>query len=101
MKICDIKGLADRICQEYGFTQNTAQDKAEQIVKNCPAVLAQNVEEWSKGQKLTDIYIGKYTLPMILTIWNSKDFLNALEVMSELEKGNVEAAEVRIWNLRR
>lgn len=101
MKICDVKGLVDRICQEYGVTQKTAQDKAEQIVKNCPAVLAQNVEEWSKGQKLTDIYIGKYTLPMILTIWNSKDFLNALEVMSELEKGNVETAEVRIWNLRR
>lgn len=28
MKICDMKGLADRICQEYGFTQKTAQDKA-------------------------------------------------------------------------
>ena len=76
-------------------------DKAEQIVKNCPVVLAKNLEEWSKGQKLTDIYIGKYTLPMILAIWNSKDFLNALEVMDELEKGNVETAELRIWNMRR
>ena len=96
-----MKGLADRICQEYGFTQKTAQDKAEQIVKNCPVVLAKNLEEWSKGQKLTNIYIGKYTLPMILAIWNSKDFLNALEVMDELEKGNVETAELRIWNMRR
>ena len=101
MKICDMKGWADRICQEYGFTQKTAQDKAEQIVKNCPVVLAKNLEEWSKGQKLTNIYIGKYTLPMILAIWNSKDFLNALEVMDELEKGNVETAELRIWNMRR
>ena len=101
MKICDMKGWADRICQEYGLTQKTAQDKAEQIVKNCPVVLAKNLEEWSKGQKLTNIYIGKYTLPMILAIWNSKDFLNALEVMDELEKGNVETAELRIWNMRR
>lgn len=101
MKICDMKGLADRISQEYGFTQKAAQDKAEQIVKNCPVVLAKNLEEWSKGQKLTNIYIGKYTLPMILAIWNSKDFLNALEVMDELEKGNVETAELRIWNMRR
>ena len=38
---------------------------------------------------------------MILAIWNSKDFLNALEVMDELEKGNVETAELRIWNMRR
>lgn len=67
-------------------------------MKNCPVVLAKNLEEWSKGQKLTNIYIGKYTLPMILAIWNSKDFLNALEVMDELEKGNVETAELRIWN---
>lgn len=70
-------------------------------MKNCPVVLAKNLEEWSKGQKLTNIYIGKYTLPMILAIWNSKDFLNALEVMDELEKGNVETAELRIWNMRR
>ena len=45
MKICDMKGLEDRICQEYGFTQKTAQDKAEQIVKNCPVVLTKNLEE--------------------------------------------------------
>lgn len=45
MKICDMKGLEDRICQEYGFTQKAAQDKAEQIVKNCPVVLAKNLEE--------------------------------------------------------
>lgn len=70
-------------------------------VGNCPVVLEQNVEEWSKGQKLTDIYTGKYTLPMILAIWNSKDFLKVLEVMIELEKGNVESVELRIWNMLR
>ncbi|MCI8582929.1 MAG: hypothetical protein HFH13_07345 [Dorea sp.] len=101
MKIDDVTGLTERICQEYGFTQEVAQDKAIQALKRCPMVLAQNVEEWSKGQKLTDIYIGKYTLPMILAIWNSKDFLSALEVMAELAKGSVEIAELRIWNMRR
>lgn len=101
MKIGDVTGLAERIRQEYGFTQGVAQDKAIQVLERCPVVLARNVEEWSKGQKLTDIYIGKYTLPMILAIWNSRDFLSALEVMAELAKGSVEIAELRIWNMRR
>lgn len=38
---------------------------------------------------------------MILAIWNSKDFLKVLEVMIELEKGNVESVELRIWNMLR
>ena len=101
MKIGDVKQLADRIRQEYGFTQKAAQDKAMQIAGKCPVILAQNVEEWSKGQKLTDIYIGKYTLPMILAIWNSIDFLKSLEGMYELEKDNLETAELKIWNMRR
>lgn len=101
MKTCDVTRLAERIRQGYGFTQETAQDKAMQVLEGCPVVLAQNVEEWSKGQKLTDIYIGKYSLPMILAIWNSKDFLSALEVMTELAKGNVAIAELRIWNMWR
>ena len=72
-----------------------------QTLEGCPVELAQNVEEWAKGQKLTDIYIGKYSLPMILAIWNNRDFLKALEVMTELAKGNTEIAELRIWNMRR
>ncbi len=101
MKTCDVTGLAERIRREYGCTQKAAQDKAMQVLERCPTVLAQNVEEWAKGQKLTDIYIGKYSLPMILAIWNSSDFLRALEVMTELAKGSIEMAELRIWNMRR
>lgn len=101
MNTHDVMRLTERIHLEYGFTREVAQDKAIQVLKDCPAVLAQNIEEWSKGQNLTDIYIGKYSLPMILAIWNSKDFLSALEVMAELAKGNIEIAELRIWNMRR
>ncbi len=93
--------LADRIRQEYGFTQEAAQDRAMVTLENCPPVLAQNIEEWAKGQKLTDIYIGQYSLPMILAIWKNRDFLKALEVMTELAKGNTEIAELQIWNMRR
>ncbi len=101
MKACDVKKLADRICQEYGLVGETAHNKALQTLEMCPSALTQNVQEWSEHQALTDIFIGKYSLPMVLAIWNSRDFLRALEVMTELSRGNVEAAELKIWNMRR
>lgn len=101
MKTHDITQLTDRIRLEYGFIQEIAQEKAIQVLENCPSVLAQNIKEWEKGQKLTDIYIGQYSLPMILAIWKNRDFLKAMEVMTELAKGNTETAELKIWNMRR
>lgn len=101
MKACDVTQLTKKIRLEYGYTQEMAQDRAMQALENCPPVLIRNIEEWAKGQKLADIYIGQYSLPMILAIWNSKDFLKALEVMNELAKGNMEIAELQIWNMRR
>ena len=101
MKAQDVTQLTDKIRLEYGFTEEAAQDRAMKALENCPPALAQNVEEWTKGQKLTDIYISQYSLPMILSIWNSRDFLKALEVMIELAKGNTEIAELKIWNMRR
>ena len=101
MKKRDVTQLVDRIHLEYGFTQRAAQARALQALENCPHALVQNLEEWAKGQKLTDIYIGQYSLPMILAIWKNRDFLKAMEVMTELDKGNTEIAELKIWNMRR
>lgn len=101
MRTRDVTQLTDRICLEYGSTQEAARDKAIQVLENCPPALAQNVEEWAKGQKLTDIYIGQYSLPMILAIWKNRDFLKAMEVMTELAEGSTEIAELKIWNMRR
>lgn len=101
MKTHNITQLTDRIRREYGFTQEVAQVRAVQTLENCPPELAQNLEEWAKEQKLTDIYIGQYSLPMILAIWKNRDFLKAMEVMTELAKGNTKIAELKIWNMRR
>ena len=101
MKKRDVTQLVDRIRLEYGFTQEIAKDIAMQALENCPPALARNIEEWAKGQKLTDIYIGQYSLPTILAIWKNRDFLKAMEVMTELAKGNTEIAEQKIWNMRR
>lgn len=101
MNVNDVIRLTERICLEYGFTQEVARKKAMQALEDCPVALTQNVEEWSKGQNLTDIYIGKYSLPLILAIWKNRDFLKAVEVMTELANGNTEIAELKIWNMRR
>lgn len=101
MRTRDVTQLIDRIRLEYGFTPEASKDRAMQVMENCPPALAQNVEEWAKGQKLTDIYIGQYSLPMILAIWKNRDYLKAMEVMAELAKGNTEIAELKIWNMRR
>ena len=101
MKTHDATQLTDRICLEYGFTQEAAQARAMEVLGSCPPVLAQNIEEWANGENLTDIYIGQYSMPMILALWNSRDFLKAFEVMIELTKGNTEIAELKIWNMRR
>ena len=89
MEKCSREKLVDKIVKEYNLTEEDAHNKAVKIL------------EWSENRTLTDIYIGKYSLPMILAIWDSKDFLSAWEVMTELAEGEIETAEMRIWNMRR
>lgn len=101
MEKCSREKLVNKIVQDYNLTEEAAQNKAVRILENCPEKLWQNVQEWSENQTLTDIYIGKYSLPMILAIWGSRDFLSAWEVMTELAEGEIETAEMRIWNMRR
>lgn len=101
MKACDVSKLTKRISQEYGLASEAAHNRAVQMIKECPPLLQQNVQEWSEEQALSDIYVGKYSLPMILAIWDSRDFVKALTVMIELSKGNIETAELKIWNMRR
>lgn len=101
MITCDVTKLADRISQEYGFAEEMARSEALQILQKCPSILLQNVQEWSEQQTLTDIYIGRYSLPMVMAISKSRDFIKALEIMIELSDGNVETAELKIWNMRR
>ena len=95
MEKCSREKLVDKIVKEYNLTEEDAHNKAVKILERCPEKLRQNVQEWSENRTLTDIYIGKYSLPMILAI------LSAWEVMTELAEGEIETAEMRIWNMRR
>ena len=95
------KELAIRIQEEYGLRESNAQIKAAEILDRCPVQLRPNVYEWMEGRPLSDIFIEKYSIPMILSIWRSNDFLGALDVITELSQGDVDKAERQIWRMRR
>ena len=91
----DVQKLEEKIHIEYHMSMEAAHERTLQVEKRCPKQL------YIKGDEISDIYIGKYSLPMILDIWKSNDFLRALEVMCELSQGDTEKAELKIWEMRR
>lgn len=95
------KELAIKIQEEYGLEESNAQSKAAEILDRCPAQLRPNVYEWTEGRPLSDIFIEKYSIPMILSIWRSSDFLRALDVITELLQGDSDKAVRQIWRMRR
>lgn len=97
----DRQKLEEKIHIEYHMSMEAAHERTLQVEKRCPKQLYINVYQWIKGDEISDIYIGKYSLPMILDIWKSNDFLRALEVMCELSQGDIEKAEFNIWEMRR
>lgn len=96
-----IFSLTAKIEEEYGMNTIAAFEKAKSVMKNCPEVLMKNIREWVNDIPLTDIYVSKYSISMILALWNSTDFLKALEVMKNLSEGYTEKAELKIWEMRR
>lgn len=93
--------LVRKIAQVYCIDRNNAMNLAEYCIKHTPHKFQRNICEWIEGECLTDIYAGRYSVPMIMAIWKSKDFLEALFVVTELEKGDADKAERQIWNMRR
>lgn len=93
--------LKTKIQEVYGLEEFAAYKRATDLLKNCSVHLLPNVYEWVEGRPLSDIYVDKYSISMILSIWNSNDFLRALEVICELQQGNKDIAERRIWQMRR
>lgn len=93
--------LADRISEDYCLIQENARTKALEILANGPSQLLPNVEQWSNRKKITDIYVGKYSIPMIMEIWGRQDFISALEIITEYLNGDCDMAERRIWQTRR
>lgn len=92
--------FANKIKEIYKLDQESALANADRILDKLPDKLLPNVDEWSRGLPLSDIYIGQYSVPMILAMWKSSDFISAAEVMIEMEK-NPDKAVRQIWRMRR
>lgn len=93
--------FTNRIQEVYGFSSELAEYHAKKILENLPRVLAPNIDEWcERNQKLSDIYVGKYTVPMIMQLWGNDDFLSAVQVLIEYER-NPDEGERLIWRMRR
>ena len=56
--------------------------------QSCPAPLQKNLEQWASGQPLSEIRIGRYSIPMIMAIWGQPDFSGALDVLTEYLTGD-------------
>ena len=64
-------------------------------------LLQKNLEQWAAGDPLTEISVDGYSVPMLLALWHSPDFLGAMEVLAEYLTGDRDKAERRIWRTRR
>lgn len=95
------KKLEERICREYYLDRRNAQIKASELCLKCPDLLKQNLYQWACEEQLKDIYVGKYSVPMVMAIWGNSDFLGAVEVVIEFLIGDQDIAERRIWQMRR
>lgn len=93
--------LAARISREYFLSEDAAKKQAREMVRNCPDLLQKNLEQWAVGEPLTEISIDGYSVPMLLALWHSPDFLGAMEVLAEYLTGDRDKAEHRIWRTRR
>ena len=91
--------FAKKIEEAYWMSPDKAQKQAEEVLARLPDCLIPNIREWIQGTILTDICIQDYSIPMLLAIWDSQDFLGAVQVMAELEENPAEALR-KIWNMR-
>lgn len=92
-----VNRLTERIASEYCVENANARIKAVALCKHCPEQLILNVQQYANGSTLTDIYVGNYSIPMIMTIWGNRDFIGAMNVIAEYISGNTDIAERRIW----
>lgn len=100
MKKSRIDKFQEKIQEFYGLDPDAALYTAGKVMYALPKKLLSNVDEWCEGKELSIIRIGDYSVPMILAMWKSDDFISALNCMIELER-NPEAGKLLVWRMRR
>lgn len=83
LKNTDKNALLDRIREEYPvFNQMQYERLLARTIEQTDERLERNVAEWLRGDKLSDIWIGRYCVNMVMQIQGGTDFLWALDVLS-------------------
>lgn len=97
----DRSALLDRIRKEYPQLEQVQHEYlASRTIEETDARLEQNVQEWIRGEELSDIWIGAFCIGMVMSIRGGRDFLWALEDLSAYARDPV-AGETRIWRVKR
>lgn len=89
--------------EHCGYSHKLAVFAAKQLLTRMPDVLLPNLYEWLKGEPISDLRVGKYSIYVIMKIWNldeQKEFPLAAETMS-LYLQEPHAGERRIWRMWR
>lgn len=92
--------LSEKIRAVYGLNQDSAFKNAGKLLEALPDCLLPNIREWIKGETLSDIRVRGYSIPMVLVLWKSGDFLSAALAVAELER-DYDRTVRQIWNMRR
>ena len=90
--------------EEYcGYSNKLAAFAADHLLTTMSDVLLPNLYEWLKGEPISDLRVGKYSIYVIMKIWNlneKKEFPLAAETMS-LYIREPRSGERRIWRMWR
>lgn len=78
-----------------GLDQSLCQALAARLVQETDERLEENVRQWMSGAPLTDVWIGKYCIGMVMAL-QSCGFLEALEAMNAYCT-DPELGERKIW----
>lgn len=95
------KELVQAIKKEKIFMDDVhCEDYADELLSELDSRLIPNVEQWIKGEDLTDIRIGKYSIKEIMRIRDNNEFFDALDTMHQCI-ANPEIADYFVWRFRR
>lgn len=96
MKKTRIDKFQEKIQAFYALDADAALYTAGKIMYALPKKLLSNIDEWCESRPLSDIYIEGFSVPMLLNLWETNDFLSAINCMIELEK-NPEDGKILAW----
>lgn len=97
----DVSLFADALQREIpGMPRQTALTRAAALIEQTDPRLEENVRQWVEGTRISDLWVGKYSINAIMELRRSPDFLDALDAMN-LYLRDPKAGESRIWRARR